>query len=95
MHPPTQKNSSVSSETIATHNQLPQEGVEYHSDNIHNGWADLFERLSTSSGEGHAVFPQQHPNIDTSPDLDNSLLADITTSEAKGAINSLASNKAS
>ena len=48
----------------------------------------------TSSGEGHADFPQ-HPNIDTLPDLDNSLLGDITTSEVKEAINSLALNKAS
>ena len=53
--------------------KLAFEGVEYLGDNVHNGWADIFERLAISSYEGYADLPLQHPNIDTLPDMDISL----------------------
>ena len=59
---------------------------EYLGDNVHNGWADIFERLAISSDEGYADLALQHPNIDTLPDMDSFLSADIVTSEVEEAI---------
>ena len=93
--PPTQKNSSVSSEITPTLIQIPQISwpLKDQGDNIYNGWADFFESLNTASIERYSDLPPHHPNIDTLPD--NSLLADIVTLEVEEAINSLASNKTS
>ena len=67
--------------------KLALEGAEYQGDKIHNGCADfLRDSAHASSGKGHADFPQKHPNIETSPNLEDSVLADTAKSEIKEAI---------
>ena len=45
----------------------------------------LRDSAHASSGKGHVDFPQKHPNIETSPDLEDSVLADTAKSEIKEA----------